>query len=183
MSWPSNLAVPSSTIQRLSRLALLGIFKNIATIPQTGGEGEKGGGGEQGEGGGQASRRKLWQLKVGQVPHICLEPDGVPGNIQSCPGVKYYFFINLGSISRFLSSWKMVILQIFAWGSLGMVLVSTFTFILGTLPGAVDCFISFFIYITTNLTNQHVFLRIPKGVWDWNTFTIPRGPSCNWNSW
>ena len=66
-------------------------LKNIATIPQTGGEGEKGGGGEQGEGGGQASRRKLWRLKVGQVPHICLEPDGVPGNIQSCPGVKYHF--------------------------------------------------------------------------------------------
>ena len=85
--------MPLSTIQRLSRLALLGIFKNIATIPQTGGEGEKGGGGEQGKGGGQASRRKLWQLKVGQVPHICLEPDGVPGNIQSCPGVKYHFIL------------------------------------------------------------------------------------------
>ena len=93
--------MPSSTIQRSSRLALLGILKNIATIPQTGGEGEKGGGGEQGEGGGQASRRKLWRLKVGQVPHICLEPDGVPGNIQSCPGVKYHFFIDLGSIFRF----------------------------------------------------------------------------------
>ena len=77
---------------------------------------------------------------------------------------KMIFFNIWVPYSGFCHAEKWLFLQIFAWGSLGMVLVSTFTFILGTLPGAVDCFISFFIYITTNLTNQHAFLRIPKGV-------------------
>ena len=100
MSWQLSHVVLSNTILRLSRSPfsfLISPQNCSSTTNQAGSERAERGGGEQGRGGGKAGGRKLWQLKDGKSSHLCLEPYGIPGNLQSCTGSLHPFpiFLNI----------------------------------------------------------------------------------------
>ena len=64
----------------------------------------------------------------------------------------------------------------FAWASLGMVLISTFTFVLGTFPGNTSQKKDSPHYQDQHHHYDHLY-RVPEGGGDRATPTLPRGRS------